>query len=120
LTSSGPEPGSPARPALILPADRSAPSPEDLAQAERLVAKGEGYLERGDIAIARQYFARAADLGMPIAALRMAETHDPRELARRGVFGVKGDFDEARYWYQRALELEVPEAESRLRRLGSN
>jgi len=32
---------------------------------------------------------------------------------------VKANLDEARRWYQRALELDVPEAEARLRRLGS-
>ena len=99
--------------------DRPAPSSADLAQAGRLVGKGESYLARGDIAIARQYFERAAELGLPIAALRMAETQDPRELARRGVHGVKANLDEARRWYQRALELNVPEADSKLRRLGS-
>ncbi|MGZ5937524.1 MAG: hypothetical protein ACXWLK_09030, partial [Rhizomicrobium sp.] len=99
--------------------DRPAPSSDNLAQAGRLVAKGEDYLARGDIAIARQYFERAAELGLPIAALRMAETQDPRELARRHVHGVKADLDEARRWYQRALELNVPEADAKLRRLGS-
>jgi hypothetical protein len=64
--------------------DRPAPSSDNLAQADRLVAKGEDYLARGDIAVARRYFERAAELGLPIAALRMAETQDPRELARRG------------------------------------
>jgi tetratricopeptide (TPR) repeat protein len=99
--------------------DRPAPSSDDLAQANRLVGKGESYLARGDIAVARQYFERAAELGLPIAALRMAETQDPRELARRGVHGVRANLDEARRWYQRALELNVPEADSKLRRLGS-
>jgi Sel1 repeat len=98
--------------------DRPAPSSDNLAQADRLVAKGEDYLARGDIAVARRYFERAAELGLPIAALRMAETQDPRELARRGVHGVKANLDEARRWYQRALELNVPEADSKLRRLG--
>jgi hypothetical protein len=99
--------------------DRPAPSSDNLAQAGRLVGKGEDYLARGDIAIARQYFERAAELGLPIAALRMAETQDPRELKRRGVHGVKANLDEARRWYQRALELNVPEADVKLRRLGS-
>jgi hypothetical protein len=112
---------SPAPPAATCgpPDARPARSSEDLAQAGRLVAKGEGYMARGDIAVARRYFERAVDLGLAIAALRMAETHDPRELARWGVLGVKGDLEEARRWYLRALDLEVPEAESRLRRLGS-
>jgi tetratricopeptide (TPR) repeat protein len=115
ITTSALSPSAPSLP----PRDRPAPSSADLAQADRLVGKGESYLARGDIAIARQYFERAAELGLPIAALRMAETQDPRELARRGVHGVKANLDEARRWYQRALELDVPEAGSKLRRLGS-
>jgi Sel1 repeat len=115
ITTSALSPSHPPLPSRDLPA----PSSDNLAQADRLVAKGESYLARGDIAIARRYFERAAELGLPIAALRMAETQDPRELARRGVHGVKANLDEARRWYQRALELNVPEADSKLRRLGS-
>jgi hypothetical protein len=115
ITTSALSPSHPPPPSRDLPA----PSSDNLAQADRLVAKGEDYLARGDIAIARRYFERAAELGLPIAALRMAETQDPRELARRGVHGVKANLEEARRWYQRALELNVPEADSKLRRLGS-
>jgi hypothetical protein len=51
------------------------------------------------------------------AALKMAETQDPKELARFNVRGVKPDLAEAKRWYQRALELKASEAEARLRRL---
>jgi TPR repeat protein len=47
----------------------------------------------------------------------MAETQDPKELARFNVRGVKPDLAEAKRWYQRALELKASEAEARLRRL---
>jgi hypothetical protein len=92
---------------------------EELEQAERLVRQGERYLAEGNIAIARQYFARAANLGLARAALKMAETYDPNELARLNVYGLKPNPAEARRWYQRAFELDMPEAQARLQRLGT-
>jgi TPR repeat protein len=88
-------------------------------QAQRLEAHGRYYFNHGDITVARQYFGRAADLGLPIAAFRLAETHDPHELTRIGVRGLRPDPGEAKKWYERALELGIPEADVRLRRLGS-
>jgi len=84
-----------------------------------LIRYGDRYLAQGNIAIARQYFARAADLGLAIAALKIAETYDPNELARRNVHGVKPNLAEARRWYQRAFELDVPEAQARVQRLST-
>jgi hypothetical protein len=95
------------------------PRAEELQQAERLVRQGDRYLAQGNIAIARQYFARAADLGLAIAALKIAETYDPNELARPDVYGVKPNLAEARRWYQRAFERDVPEAQARVQRLGA-
>jgi hypothetical protein len=95
-----------------------APTREERAQAERLVRLGERHLAEGNISIARQYFLRAAEVGLPIAVLRMAETHDPTALVGLNVRGLAPDPAEARKWYERALALGVPEAEARLRRLG--
>jgi len=89
---------------------------EALAQATRLVTQGERYLSQGNIAVAREFFERAADLGLPIAAMKMAETYDPAILATR-VFGPKADPAEARKWYERAMALGLHDAEGRLRRL---
>lgn len=99
------------------PAKKSTPA--ELAQAERLVAHGRYYFAQGDVAVARQYFGRAAGLGLPIAAFRLAETHDPYELTRISAHGLKADPAEARRWYERAMQLGMPEADARLRRLGS-
>jgi TPR repeat protein len=84
-----------------------------------LVRQGDRYLAQGNIAVARQYFARAADLGLAMAALKIAETYDPNELARLKVYGVKSNLAEARRWYQRAFELHIPEAQARVQRLGT-
>lgn len=94
------------------------PTPDELSQADRLLQQGKSFFDQGNISVARQYFARAADLGLPMAALRMAETYDPHELERTNVHGPRPNTSVARQWYQRAAQLGVSEAEARLRRLG--
>ena len=98
---------------------RPSPTPAALAQAERMLDKGQEFLALGNVVIAREYFARAVELGLPIAALKLGETHDPKEFDSFKVLGLKHEPAEARRWYERAVELGVPEAEARLRRLGS-
>ena len=57
-------------------------SAEDKARAEKLVAQGDRYLEQGNIALAREFFHRAAEAGFAAGAIRMAATYDPIELER--------------------------------------
>ena len=97
-------------------ASESAPT-KDIDAAQRLVEIGDRHIAQGNIAVARQYYIRAASLGLAIAAMKVAETQDPNELARWNVRGLKPDPAEAKRWYQRALELKASEAEARLRRL---
>lgn len=89
-------------PAALAPAE-----PADLDQARRFLAQGERHAAHGNIAVAREYFVRAADLGLAIAATRMAETFDADALARLGVRGVKPDPAQAERWHQRALEIDA-------------
>jgi len=93
-------------------------SPADRAQAERLMQRGETFLAQGNIAVARQYFARAAESGLALGAFRLAETYDPIELARMNTRGVVADLAEARRWYQQAQSPLLPESTVRLSRLG--
>jgi hypothetical protein len=93
-------------------------SPADREAAERLVARGEREIEQGNVAVARQFFLRASQMGLARGALLLAATYDPRELARWGVQGMQPNLGEARKWYERARELGAPEAEERLARLG--
>jgi TPR repeat protein len=88
------------------------------AQLERLLERGDRYLDQGNIQSARQFFLRAAQSGLAAAAFKLAETHDPHELARRNVRGLKPDPAEAKRWYARASDLGVSEAKARLGRLG--
>lgn len=96
---------------------QSQTEPDQQGQVERLLVHGERYLAQGNIAVARQYFLRAAEARNAKGALRLAETYDSRELARLGVHGVSPDPALAQRWYERALELGAPEAPARLRRL---
>ena len=91
----------------------------DREVAERFVVRGERELEQGQVAVARQFFLRAAQAGLARGALLLAATYDPRELTRWRVQGVQPSLDEARKWYERARELGAPEAEERLARLGA-
>jgi TPR repeat protein len=83
-----------------------------------MAARGERDLEQGNIALARQFFLRAAEAGLARAALLLAATYDPRELSRMRAQGIQANPALARKWYERARELGAPEAEERLARLG--
>ena len=95
-------------------------SPADREAAEKLVARGERDLDLGNIAQARQFFLRAAQMGLARGALMLGATHDPRELARMRSVSVQPNLAEARKWYGRAAELGAPEAAQRLVTLGGN
>jgi hypothetical protein len=90
------------------------------AQGERYVAQGERYLSEGNIAVARQFYQRAADVGYAQGAMRLAATYDPAEISQLNLRGITPDQNEARKWYQRARDLGAPGAAERLARLGRN
>lgn len=95
-------------------------TPADRESAEKLIARGERDLELGNIAQARQFFLRAAQIGLAQGALLLAATYDPRELARMRSVSVQPNVAEARKWYLRAVELGAPDAASKLATLGGN
>lgn len=120
----------PAKASPALPAAPAAPVPPaatqmqakvpavDLEAAERLLTRGDRDLEQGNVAVARQFYLRAAQMGLAKAALMLGATYDPRELARLRAVGVQPNVAEARKWYERAIELGLPEAKERLATLG--
>lgn len=105
---------SPARPQL--PRAPELP-PDQKERAEKLVAQGDRFLSQGNVAVARQFFQRAADAGFAPAAMLLASTYDPAELSRLHAQGVVPDRAEAKKWYERARELGAPEADERLAKL---
>jgi hypothetical protein len=111
---------SPAAESAATAATRSSgPGSASLDQIERMLEQGRRQLELGNIAVARQYFLRAAELGSAAGALSLAATHDPRELASMPQVSIKADPTEARRWYERAAALGAPQASERLLRLGA-
>jgi hypothetical protein len=74
-----------------------------------LVARGDTFLSAGDVTSARAFFERAADAGDSQAAMRMAVTFDPAFLERLGLHAVRGDSDQASFWYRRARNLSGAE-----------
>jgi hypothetical protein len=112
------------RPALP-PAVKSVPTPkaplvlsaDERQRAEALVQRGDVFLRQGNVAAARQFYRRAAEMGLGAAALKMGSTYDPVELAAQSVVGLAGDRAEAGVWYEKARELGAPEAGARLSRL---
>ena len=78
------------------------------------MARGDAFLAAGDIASARLFFERAADLGDGRAAMRMAVTYDAAFLDRAGLRGLGSDPERAAFWYQRARELGGGKAEAPL------
>jgi hypothetical protein len=76
-----------------------------------LLERGDRLFGMGDVTSARLFYERAADAGDGQAALRLGETFDPHFLDRAKLRSVQGDPAAAVFWYRRARELGVAEAE---------
>ncbi|MBV1693734.1 MAG: hypothetical protein KGP27_04660 [Hyphomicrobiales bacterium] len=118
ITPPAPVPAQPPAP----PPGRMVPQPpvlpeQDQARALGFHSGGEAQLKAGNIVAARRFLERAADIGLGPSALLLGDTYEPGELARLRVMGLQPDIEAARRWYERALQLGVPEAVERLRRL---
>jgi TPR repeat protein len=73
----------------------------------------------GDVAAARLVLRRAADAGDAGAAMTLAGTYDPANLAKLGVHGIVPDVAMARSWYEKARKFGSAEAPQRLEMLAS-
>jgi hypothetical protein len=89
----------------------------DQAAIKELLQSGDRLLSRGDVAAARAIYERAAALGSAAAAFALGSTYDPSRLWSVGVFGMVGNKERARHWYQRADQLGHPEGKARMRAL---
>jgi TPR repeat protein len=109
-------PGSPTPPPAQVSMAAAAQPAQATAKvdAERLLQQGEKLAAEGRVAQARQFFRRAADAGLAVAALRLGGTYDGRELSKLQVRGLKPDHEEARRWYSRARELGASIASERV------
>ncbi|MFN3744611.1 MAG: hypothetical protein ACK4TL_07900 [Hyphomicrobiaceae bacterium] len=101
------------------PAREPAPLTEEQKRGLTFLQRGRAQAQQGNIAAARLFFQRAADVDLAEGALALAGTYDPVELAAMGVAGVQPDLAMARRWYEKARDLGAHEADERLRRLSS-
>jgi hypothetical protein len=99
------------------PADPS-PGPR-LSEAEigALMGRGNAFRSAGDFTSARLYYERAAEAGDGTAALQLGDSFDPVVLGLAGIRGVTGDPAQALFWYRRARELGMADAEQRIKSL---
>ena len=95
------------------------PKPPSLPSSVQhtLLTRGDAMLRLGDVSAARMLYQRAADSGVGVAALKLAETYDPTYIAARDLRGIKPDPVAAEAWYRRAQALGETEAIERLRSL---
>jgi hypothetical protein len=105
-----------ARQPPITPATRIRLSP---AEITALIARGDQLLGTGDVASARLFYERAADVGDGEAALKLGITFDPAFLSVGRLSGARGDPATAIAWYRRARNLGQAKAEIQLKRLNS-
>ena len=94
-------------------------SPGDRERALKMVQRGNELIASKDFSAAQHFYKRAADIGLPEAALALARTYDPGELARSGAVGLRPDPEMARNWYEKARALGLTEADAYLGRLSA-
>jgi hypothetical protein len=82
-----------------------------------LLEHGDRLFGMGDVISARLFYERAAEAGDGQAALRLGETYDPTFLERAKLRAIKGDLKAAAFWYRRAKELGIVEADILLKGL---
>ena len=90
----------------------SAPQPiVSAAELIVLLTRGDSFFALGDIASARRFYELGAEAGDGQAALRLGESFDPSFLQQPRFWGARADLSLALFWYKRARELGVSEAQ---------
>lgn len=94
-------------------------APGDRERAQKMLQRGNELILAKDFSAAQHFYKRAAEIGLPEAALALARTFDPGELARIGAVGLRPDPEMARTWYEKARALGSAEADGFLQRLSA-
>jgi hypothetical protein len=84
------------------------------AEVSGLLQKGDVLLKAGDLVIARQFYARAFQLGAAEGAMGVAKTYDPSIYKQLKVQGISPDAALAAEWYNKAKLAGVSDAEAAL------
>jgi TPR repeat protein len=84
-----------------------------------LLRRADALIASGDVAAARLVLRRATSAKDADAAMMLAGTYDPVNLARLGVHGIVPDVAMAQSWYEKAKQFGSAEAPQRLEMLAS-
>jgi hypothetical protein len=95
-----------ARPATGQPLDRD--------EIALLIRRSDTFIAAGDLVTARLLLLRAAEAGDAGAALTLGAIYDPGMLSMLRVRGVLADRATAKFWYARAKDMGLAEAQRRL------
>ncbi len=96
------------------PSRTAVPTTLDDDTLARLQARSDLLLDTGEVEAARTILRSAAEAGSVAAAIKLAETYDPREVTRLGVTERAADPALAAAWYRHAQALGSPVAGARL------
>jgi hypothetical protein len=98
--------------------DQRPPAPTINADdVSRALIRASSLIREGQVASARALLERASQSNDPAIAFALAETYDPKTLARWKTIGLSGDPAKARALYQTALDGGVAEARARIEAL---
>ena len=86
----------------------------------KLIAHAESLIKQFDFAGARLLLAHASEKGSARAAFMMAETYDWQILRSLQAYGVRGDAQKAREFYQLAADAGIEKARERVKALQSD
>jgi TPR repeat protein len=90
------------------------------AEEAKLIARAESLIKQFDFANARLFLANAWEKGSARAAFMMAETYDWQILRSLQAYGVRGDAQKAREFYQLAADAGIEKARERVEALQSD
>jgi TPR repeat protein len=90
------------------------------AEEANLVARAQSLIKQFDFVGARLLLAHAVEKGSARAAFMMAETYDRQILRSLQAYGVRGDAQMAREFYQMAAAAGIEKARERVEALQSD
>ncbi len=96
------------------------PSAMSSAEEAKLVARAESLIKQFNFVGARLFLAHALEKGSARAAFMMAETYDWQVLRSLQAYGVRGDTQMARDFYQLAAAAGIEKARERVEALQSD
>jgi hypothetical protein len=97
------KPSAPVAPVAVNPSGKT--TAINGAEENKLLARANDLMQRGDITGARLLYEHLAFRGSALGAFALAQSYDPKHLQKLYVRGLAPDQKQADYWYRKAAEL---------------